>query len=102
MVVGCPRKAFPSHLAQNIGTDGGVRIAPSNLIDNEAPIFWGDRVPRLHGSDVTLFDGKKFREGRDPDFVDDVFECHAPSLHQVTKPVKGINTARGDFLSYAA
>src|SRR5271168_881481 len=94
MVIGHPRKALRSHLAQHVETDGAVPIATSHLVDDEAPIFRRDGVSGFHGPDMALFDGKQFREWCDPDSVDDVFEGHTRSLRQVAMPVK---TACSDF-----
>lgn len=82
-----PRKTLRPHLAQHIKTDV-VHAATPHFVENEPPILWWDGVPGFHGPDVALFNGKQSREGRDPNFVDDVLERHYLSLHQVAMRVK--------------
>lgn len=93
--IGRARKSFRSHLAKRIETEA-VDTTPPRLIEDDAPILRRDGISRLHGAHVAFFDGKKRRERRDSDFVDDFFERrHSQSLRQVATRVK---TARSDFV----
>lgn len=67
-----------------------------------APIPRRDRVPRLHGADMTIGDGKKFRQRPSADLVNDIPEGHKKSLPQVATKVNGGDAARSDFFASVA
>ena len=62
------------HLAKHIETEAVDTTCRCASFEDDAPILRRDGISRLHGAHVAFFDGKKRRERRDSDFVDDFFE----------------------------